>query len=87
MEHGNEKKLNIVVIVDGEPQKRDYAAVIRVEEVIKSVLPPGEKQNWDKYILSDRTHPLDANKSLQENGVKDGDTLSLTKKDGGGGEW
>lgn len=84
--HGNEeKKLDLTIIVDGMPQKKEFVRVMRVEEVIKSLLPAGEKQNWDKYQLFNRAAALDPYKSLDENGVTEGATLSLTKKDGGGG--
>lgn len=83
----HEAKIQITVLVDGLPEKKEYPAALKVEEVIKSLLPPGEKQNWNQYQLTQRNskQPLDAQKSLEDNGVKDNDTLSFTKKDGGGG--
>ncbi len=87
-EHGtHEAKIRITVLVDGIPEQKEYPSALKVEEVIKSLLPPGEKQNWNQYQLMQRNskQPLDSQKSLLDNGVKDGDTLSFTKKDGGGG--
>jgi hypothetical protein len=84
----HENRLHLTILVDGLPQAKDYASSLKVEEVIKSLLPAGQKQNWEQYQLVDRSvsnDPLDPKKSLTENGVKDGDTLSFTKKEGGGG--
>lgn len=81
-------KISVTILVDGLPEEKLYALAIRVEEVIKSLLPEGEKQNWNKYQLSNRNNEaqaLDVAKTLVDNGVKDNDTLSLTKRDGGGG--
>ena len=82
---GNEFKLNITIIVDGLPKSEDYPKAIKVEEIIKKNLPSGEKQNWNNYQLSDRNRVLDPLVSLEGNNVIENDTLSLTKKDGGGG--
>lgn len=80
-----DNRLNLTIIVDGVPEAKTYPANMKVEEVIKSLLPDGQKQNWTQYQLSDRSKVLDPNQSLTTNGVKDGDTLSFTKKQGGGG--
>ena len=80
--------LHLTILVDGLPQSKDYPASLKVEEVIKSLLPAGQKQNWEQYQLVDRNvsnDPLNPAKSLADNGVKDEDTLSFTKKEGGGG--
>lgn len=82
---GNESKLNITIIVDGLPKTEDYPKAMKVEEIIKKNLPSGEKQNWNNYQLSDRNRVLDPLMSLEGNNVNEKDTLSLTKKDGGGG--
>jgi hypothetical protein len=81
----DDKKMDLTILVDGNPVEKEYPSVLRVEEVIKSLLPPGEKNQWTKYQLSDRTRTLNPKQSLLENGVKDHDTLSLTQTDGGGG--
>ncbi len=77
--------LHLTILVDGIPEQKDYPSNEKVEEVIKSLLPDGKKHEWDQYLLSDRGQALDPSRSLVEDGVKDHDTLSLTKKDGGGG--
>ncbi len=77
--------LHLTILVDGIPESKEYPGHEKVEEVIKSLLPAGQKQQWEHYQLSDRGQALNPAQSLDENGVKDGDTLSLTKKDGGGG--
>lgn len=79
--------LHLTILVDGIPVSKEYPGSEKVEEVIKSLLPAGQKQEWDQYQLSFRgqDQALSPAQSLAENGVKDGDTLSLTKKDGGGG--
>jgi len=77
--------LHLTILVDGLPEPKTYPGSEKVEEVIKSLLPDGQKQHWDQYQLSDRGQALHPAQSLLDDGVKDGDTLSLTKKDGGGG--
>lgn len=77
--------LRLTILVDGIPEQKDYPGNEKVEEVIKSLLPDGQKHQWEQYLLSDRGQSLDPSRSLTDDGVKDRDTLSLTKKDGGGG--
>lgn len=84
-QHDAQNKMHLTILVDGIPKEEDFVSNLKVEEVIKKLLPPGEKQNWEKYILSDREKKLDASNSLEDNGVKENDVLSLTQKDGGGG--
>jgi len=73
--------------VNGTPESKQYNKNEKVEAVIKSLLPEGQKQNWNQYVLSERSPPrqLDSSKSLSENNVENNDILALTKKDGGGG--
>lgn len=76
--------LKITVIVDGTPKKDEFSADTKIIEVIRKML--GENQNAKNYELRNSTQDvLDPNKSLKDNDVKDDDTLSLTKKHGGGG--
>lgn len=82
---GEPKELGLTIVVDGTPESKVYPDSKRVEEVIKDLLLPGEKERWAEFVLSDREKELNPVLSLKENGVKDGDTLSLTKKHGGGG--
>jgi hypothetical protein len=86
-EHEKENKIVVTIIFDGLPASKEYARTVMVEVVIKSILSSGEKDNSSAYILTfrDQTNPLDPSKSLEENGVKNEDVLSLTKRDGGGG--
>lgn len=77
--------LHLTILVFGIPESKEYPAHQKVEEVIKSLLSQGEQHNWGQYQLSDRSQALDPARSLAENEVHDGDMLSLTKKDGGGG--
>jgi hypothetical protein len=79
--------LNVTLIPpSGIPEKKSYPDHTKVEHVIKDALPPGEKQNWQQYQCADGTRLLsDPNQTLKEAGVKDGDTLVVTKKEGGGG--
>ena len=81
----HENKLQLTILVDGFPVEVEFPAVLKVEEVIKKLLQPGEKQNWGAYQLSDRERALNPDLSLQQNAVPNGATLSLTKSDGGGG--
>ena len=78
-------KLTVTVLVDGKPRTESYPANEKVEEVIKSLLPAGSKQNWDQWQLAGRAGVLNPARSLDEDGVADGDQLALTKKEGGGG--
>jgi hypothetical protein len=84
-----EHRLQLKVLVDGLPKEKEYPASLKVEEVIKSLLPEGQKQEWQQYQLVDRgvsLDPLDPLRSLTDDGVKSGDTLSFTRKEGGGGK-
>lgn len=84
----HDQKLNLTILVNGEPVTKDYPPTIKVIDVIRDLLSAGEKQNTAAYQLVDRNigpAALDPNMTLAEAGVKNNDTLSLTKKDGGGG--
>jgi len=83
-----DSRLTVTVLVDGLPEPKEYASALKVDEVLKSLLPAGEEQNWEQYQIVDKrlsNDALDPKKSLRELGVQDGDTLSFTKKEGGGG--
>lgn len=84
-EEARREDLTVTILINGVPEPKTYPAHEKVEAVIKSLLPEGEKHNWDQWQLSDRQHALDPRQTLQEAGVADGDTLSFTKKEGGGG--
>ena len=84
----NDHKLHLTILVDGIPKSEEFPANMKVEVVIKHLLPPGEKQNWEKYQLTNSSQKvLDPSLSLEDNGVKNNDTLALTLKDGGGGNF
>lgn len=80
--------LHVVVLVNGKPEDREFPANDKVREVIRELLKGGEKEKVSEYELVDRDLGPDAlnpDKTLWEAGVRSGHTLSLTKKDGGGG--
>ena len=81
-----DNKLTIKIIVNDKPQEKTFSADERVELVIKEVLPDDKSNNLKDYELKNSSLDLlDPDKSLKDNGVKNNDVLSLTKKDGGGG--
>lgn len=82
-------KLSVTVLVDGEPKPETFSALMKAHAVIVELLPPPERSRAGEFQLTDASMTpqkvLSADLSLEQNGVKDGDLLSLTKKDGGGG--
>ena len=81
-----DNKLTIKIIVNDKPQEKTFSADERVELVIKEVLPDDKSNNLKDYELRNSSLDLlDPDKSLKDNGVKNNDVLSLTKKEGGGG--
>lgn len=86
--HEKHEILHVVVLVNGKPEDLELPANKKVGEVIRELLKGGEKEKASEYELVDRnlgTDPLNPNMTLWEAGVRSGHTLSLTKKDGGGG--
>ena len=85
--HPHHDLLHLTILVAGTPEQRDYPAEEKVEAVIKSLLPVGQRHDWEQYELRERnaTAALDPFRSLQADGVDNHDVLSLTKRDGGGG--
>jgi len=84
----HETTVSVVVLVNGNPENHEFPANEKVRKVIRDLLKGGEKEKPNDYELVDRDigpGPLDPEKSLSEAGVHSGHTLSLTKKDGGGG--
>jgi hypothetical protein len=80
--------LHVTVLVNGLPEQHEFRANDKVRKVIRDLLKGGEKEKPDDYELVDRdlgTNPLSPDQTLAEAGVRTGHTLSLTKKDGGGG--
>jgi hypothetical protein len=84
-EHPEGKKLEITILIDGDPVQKSYPPHEKIEEVIKDLLPPKEKGNWKDWQLTLGTKVLDPALSLEANGVVTGNTLAFTKKSGGGG--
>jgi hypothetical protein len=78
-------KLQLTILVDGEPEPKSFPPHEKVEEVLKSLLPAGEKQDWGKWQLKLGAKLLEPASSLEANGVTSGATLAFTKKEGGGG--
>ncbi len=79
--------LHLTILVGGTPERRNYPAHQKVEDVIKSLLPEGQRHEWAEYQLSERlaSDSLNVQQTLGDDNVHDGDILSLTKRDGGGG--
>ena len=77
----HENILNLKIIKNGLSHDEKYPESEIVGKVIESLT--SEPANYDLYNESNNS--LSRNKSLKENNVKDGDTLSLNKKHGGGG--
>jgi hypothetical protein len=84
-EEARRDDLTVTILINGNPEQKTYPAHEKVETVIKSLLPEGDKHNWAQWQLSDRQQALNPQQTLKEAGVADGDTLSFTKIDGGGG--
>ena len=77
----HENILNLKIIINGLSNDKKYPENEIVGKVIESLI--SEPTNYDLY--NKKNNSLSRNKSLKENNVKDGDTLSLNKKHGGGG--
>jgi len=79
---------SVIVMVDGAPKKHRLPAHMTVLEAIRTCLAPRDKPKAEEFIMVDRnvgTEPLAHSKTLEQAGVRDEHTLSITKKDGGGG--
>lgn len=78
----------VTVLLDGEARQRRFPALITVRRALQRSLPLRDRGEVDKFDMVDArisTSPLDHAKTLRAAGVQDGDVLSITKKDGGGG--
>ena len=78
-------KLTVTVLVDGKPRTELIRQTRRWRRLSSPCSPAGSKQNWDQWQLAGRAGVLNPARSLEEDGVADGDQLALTKKEGGGG--
>lgn len=78
----------VTVVVDGVPKTERLPAHLTVLEATRRSLAPRDKPKAEDFLLVDRdvgTEPLAQSLTLEQAGVRDGHTLSITKKDGGGG--
>ena len=79
---------SVTVMVDGAPKQQHLPAQMTVLEAIRKCLAPRDKPKAEDFIMVDRdvgTAPLEHHSTLEKAGVRDGHTLSITKRDGGGG--
>lgn len=78
----------VVVILDGEEKARRFPASMTVLQALRRSLPPRDRPSAAEFEMVDGnlgTSALDVNLTLKAAGVRDGHTLSITKKNGGGG--
>lgn len=79
----------VTVLLDGEAKRRRFPAAMTVLEAIRRSLPPRDRPDATKFDMVDvdlGTGELPDGASLKAAGVRDGHTLSITKKHGGGGQ-
>lgn len=80
----------VTVLVHGEPRKETYPKNEKVRAIIVGLLPPADRPHADQYMLTDASltppRELSPDESLEHGGVLSGHILSLTKRDGGGGQ-
>lgn len=78
----------VTVILDGEDRDHRFPAMMTVREATRRSLPPRDRPQVNEFDLADGnvgTAPLNPDLTLKQAGVRDGHTLSITKKNGGGG--
>lgn len=78
----------VVVLLDGEDEVHSFPANITVLEAIRRSLAPRDRDQVADFVMVDATlgtDSLNPGATLQVSGVRDGHTLSITKKNGGGG--
>lgn len=81
-----EKPIRVTVIVDGLDREEVLDGGSTVRQAISELLPDDEKSKADMYDLSTKDGPpLDPASVLENDDIHDGDVLTVTKKDGGGG--
>lgn len=86
--HSPDNQYEVTVLLDGAPKAERFPARITVLDAIRMVLAPKDKSKATDFIMVDAANsrsPLEHGQSLEAAGVRDGHTLSITKKDGGGG--
>ncbi len=80
---------DVTVLLDGEAKHKRFPAEMTVREAVRRCLPPHDRNSVNDFDLVDAdigTTPLAFDVTLRAAGVRDGHTLSITKKNGGGGE-
>lgn len=78
----------VIVLLDGEAKSERFPAGMTVLEATRRSLPPRDRPEVGKFDMVDTgigTSPLAPELTLKAAGVRDGHTLSITKKNGGGG--
>lgn len=78
----------VTVLLDGEAKPMRFPAEMTVQEAIRRSLPPHDRPHVNEFEMVDAdlgTVPLASDLKLRAAGVRDGHTLSITKKNGGGG--
>ncbi|HEX2544479.1 MAG TPA: hypothetical protein VHL79_06355 [Ramlibacter sp.] len=83
-----DRQYEVTVLLDGVPKPERFPARITVLEAIRMALAPKDKPKASDFLMVDAANsrsPLDHSQTLEAAGVRDGHTLSITKKDGGGG--
>jgi hypothetical protein len=79
---------DVTVILDGEDRQRRFPAMMAVREATRRSLPPRDRPQVNDFDMADGdvgTAPLNPDLTLKAAGVRDEHTLSITKKNGGGG--
>jgi len=88
-EHSSDQFYEVTVIVDGQPIPKRFPAHMKVLEAIRLSLPERDRGSADRFNMVDAnvgTSVLDPSQTLEQAGVRDGHVLSITKRDGGGGD-
>lgn len=79
---------DVTVLLDGEDKPMRFPAEMTVQQAIKRSLPKSDRPSVGEFEMVDRAvgpTALEPTQSLRSAGVRDGHTLSITKKHGGGG--
>ena len=86
--HRDDHWLEVTVLIDGEAKRRRFPSRLKVRQAIRRCLPRADRDQVDSFQMVDADlgpDKLPAEQTLYDAGVRDGHTLSITKKDGGGG--
>lgn len=81
-----DRQLHLTILVDGKPKPVNERPTDTILDVIKKALGPQREGDADQYQLARQGgSALDPALTLRQAGIEDRETLSLTKKAGGGG--